>query len=49
MSIYLLVGKLKSIFGESNVYRLITVNEIKFDALTRPNNIYFQMIQIILN
>ena len=33
--------KLKSIFGESNVYRLITVNEIKFDALSRPNNILF--------
>lgn len=33
--------KLKSTFGESNVYRLITVNEIKFDALSRPNNILF--------
>ena len=33
--------KLKSTFGESNVYRLITVNEIKFDALSKPNNILF--------
>ena len=33
--------KLKSSFGESNVYRLITVNEIKFDALSKPNNILF--------
>ena len=41
--------KLKSTFGESNVYRLITVNEIKFDALSRPKIFYFQMIQTILN
>lgn len=33
--------KLKTTFGESNVHRLITVNEIKFDALSRPNNILF--------
>jgi len=33
--------KFKSSFGESNVHRLITVNEIKFDALSRPNNILF--------
>ena len=34
---------MKSFFGESNVYRLITVNEIKFDALSRPNNILFSV------
>ena len=33
--------KLKSIFGESNVYRLITVNEIKLNALSKPQNILF--------
>ena len=33
--------KLKSVFGESNVYRLITVNEIKLNALTKPQNILF--------
>ena len=33
--------KLKSLFGESNVYRLITVNEIKLNALSKPKNILF--------
>ena len=33
--------KLKSVFGESNVYRLITVNEIKLNALSKPQNILF--------
>ena len=33
--------KFKSILGESSIYRLITVNEIKFDALSRPKNILF--------
>ena len=33
--------KLKSIFGESNVYRLMTVNEIKLNALSKPQNILF--------
>jgi hypothetical protein len=33
--------KLKNLIGENNVHRLITVNEIKFDALSRPSNILF--------
>ena len=41
MLIFLHCRKLKSIFGESNVYRLITVNEIKLNALSKPQNILF--------
>jgi len=33
--------KLKEIISDINVYRLITVNEIKFDALSRPTNVLF--------
>ena len=33
--------KLKSLIGANNVHRLITVNEIKFDALSRPSNVLF--------
>jgi hypothetical protein len=33
--------KLKEIITDLNVYRLITVNEIKFDALSRPSNVLF--------
>jgi NhaP-type Na+/H+ or K+/H+ antiporter len=33
--------KLKHIIGESRVYRLITINEIKFDALSKPQNVLF--------
>ncbi|MGC6470917.1 MAG: cation:proton antiporter [Flavobacteriales bacterium] len=33
--------KLKNTIGDDNVYRLITVNEIKLDTLARPTNILF--------
>lgn len=33
--------KLKHSLGEANVFRLITINEIKFDALSKPQNILF--------
>jgi Trk K+ transport system NAD-binding subunit len=33
--------KLKHSIGESRVYRLITINEIKFDALSKPQNVLF--------
>ncbi len=33
--------KLKEVITDLNVYRLITVNEIKFDALSRPTNVLF--------
>ncbi|MDB0006480.1 cation:proton antiporter [Flavobacteriales bacterium] len=33
--------KLKEVITDLNVYRLITVNEIKFDALSRPSNVLF--------
>lgn len=33
--------KLKNTLGESGVYRLITINEIKFDALSKPKNVLF--------
>lgn len=33
--------KLKHNIGQSRVYRLITINEIKFDALSKPQNVLF--------
>ncbi|MBL6657235.1 MAG: sodium:proton antiporter [Flavobacteriales bacterium] len=33
--------KLKEVITDLNVYRLITVNEIKFDPLSRPTNVLF--------
>jgi NhaP-type Na+/H+ or K+/H+ antiporter len=33
--------KLKHSIGESRVYRLITINEIKFEALSKPQNVLF--------
>ena len=33
--------KLNKMLGDEHVYRLITPNEIKFSALSRPNNILF--------
>lgn len=33
--------KLKHSIGDSRVYRLITINEIKFEALSKPQNVLF--------
>ncbi|MGC6428809.1 MAG: cation:proton antiporter [Flavobacteriales bacterium] len=48
--------KLKNSLGESGVYRLITVNEMKFDALSKPKNVlfsnnidYIRFIEIVRN
>ena len=35
--------KLKHSLGESKVFRLITINEIKLDALSKPQNILFSV------